>query len=54
MRTPKTQFLPSAVGVPLPGLCTLTVAVKVTVCPKTDGLIDGKTEVVVAAVCTTG
>ncbi len=37
------------VGVPLPGAVTLTVAVNVTLCPKTDGLAFDMTAVVVAA-----
>jgi hypothetical protein len=37
------------VGVPAPGAVTLTVAVKVTDCPKTDGLAEEPTAVVVAA-----
>ena len=36
------------VGVPDPGALALTVAVNVTACPKTDGLTDVLTVVVVA------
>jgi hypothetical protein len=41
------------VGVPAPGLTTATVAVKVTLCPKTDGLTDDARLVVVLALLTT-
>ena|SRR5579884_1223411 len=37
------------VGVPAPGRLAVTVAVKVTLCPKTDGLADELTVVVVLA-----
>jgi hypothetical protein len=37
------------VGVPAPGLVTETVAVNVTVCPNTEGLVDEDTEVDVEA-----
>jgi hypothetical protein len=40
------------VGVPLPGALTVTVAVKVTDCPDTDGLADELREVVVLALVT--
>ena len=41
------------VGVPVPGAETLTVAVKVTDCPKTDGFALDTTAVVVASRFTT-
>ena len=41
------------VGVPEPGAVALTVAVKVTDCPKTDGLTDEVTVVEVLALFTT-
>src|SRR2546429_8941009 len=40
------------VGVPAPGLFAVTVAVKVTDCPDTDGLADELTHVVVPAFVT--
>ena len=40
------------VGVPLPGLTAATVAVKVTVCPVTEGLTDDVRAVVVLAAFT--
>ena len=39
-------------GVPAPGLLTVTVAVKVTVWPKTEGLTSDDTAVVVLALLT--
>jgi hypothetical protein len=39
-------------GLPAPGAVTVTVAVKVTLCPKTDGLTDEATVVVVLALLT--
>ena len=39
-------------GVPAPGATAATVAVKVTLCPKTDGLEDEATVVVVFALFT--
>ena len=47
----KNSTLP--VGVPTPGATTLTCAVKVTDCPKTVGLTEAVTEVVVSALLTT-
>ncbi len=41
------------VGVPAPGAVTVTVAVNVTDCPKTDGLTDEATVVDVLALFTT-
>ena len=41
------------VGVPAPGVATTTVAVKVTDCPNTDGLVDDVSVVVVFALLTT-
>ena len=51
------EFVPSLkvtlpVGVPLPGDVALTVAVKVTLCPNTDGLAEEATRVVVLALLT--
>ncbi len=40
------------VGLPAPGATTVTVAVKVTLCPKTDGFTDEATVVVVLALLT--
>ena len=40
------------VGMPVPGAVAITVAVKVTDCPKTEGLIDELTAVVVLALLT--
>ena len=40
------------VGVPVPGAVAITVAVKVTACPKTEGLTDELTAVVVLALLT--
>jgi hypothetical protein len=40
------------VGVPAPGAETVTVAVKVTLCPKTDGLVPEATVVAVVALFT--
>ncbi len=37
------------VGEPAPGLCTLTVAVKATLCPEADGLAPDTTVVLVLA-----
>jgi hypothetical protein len=39
-------------GLPAPGATTATVAVKVTLCPKTDGLADEARLVVVLALLT--
>ena len=39
-------------GLPAPGATTATVAVKVTLCPKVDGLSDEATVVVVLALLT--
>jgi hypothetical protein len=39
-------------GLLAPGAVTVTVAVKVTLCPKTDGLTDDATVVVVLALLT--
>ena len=48
--TPPTKNWTPPVGVPAPGGIALTVAVKVTVCPNTDGLAeDAVTAVVVEA-----
>lgn len=41
------------VGVPAPGATALTVAVNVTVCPKTDGFTEDIAVVVVASALTT-
>ena len=54
-RVPVPRVLPPSlkvtapVGVPAPGLFAVTVAVKVTDCPNTDGLAEELTNVVVAA-----
>jgi len=40
------------VGVPVPGAVAVTVAVKVTDCPKTEGLTEELTAVVVLALLT--
>ena len=48
---PSRKFTVPA-GVPAPGAVTVTVAVKVTLCPKTDGFADDVTIVVVVAFAT--
>jgi len=48
-----SRKLTAPVGVPAPGATTATVAVKVTLCPKTDGLTDEARLVVVFALLTT-
>src|ERR1700694_5898392 len=49
MMTPPSWKVTVPVGVPAPGGLAVTVAVKVTVWPTTDGLADELTEVVVAS-----
>ena len=50
--TPSILNCTVPVGVPLPGETTLTVAVNVTGCPKTEGLVLDVTVVVVLALLT--
>jgi hypothetical protein len=50
---PSTANCTVPVGVPDPGAVGVTVAVKVTVCPNTEGLADEVTPVVVLALFTT-
>ena len=53
MMVAPSRKLTDPVGVPAPGLTTATVAVKITDCPKTDGLTDDVRLVVVLALLTT-
>jgi hypothetical protein len=53
MVEPLSRKVTVPVGVPAPGLVALTVVVKVTDWPKTDGLTEEVTAVVVAALLTT-
>ena len=50
---PPSRKVTVPVGVPAPGATAETVAVKVTDCPKTDGLADDVTVVAVSALFTT-
>src|SRR5438093_8846180 len=52
MAVPPSLKVTFPVGVPEPGLFAVTVAVKVTDCPNTDGLAEELTNVVVPAFCT--
>src|SRR5437763_14566523 len=53
MAVPPSMKVTFPVGVPAPGLLAVTVAVKVTDCPDTDGLAEELTAVVVPA-CAVG
>jgi hypothetical protein len=53
MTVAPSRKLTEPVGVPAPGATTATVAVKVTDCPKTDGLTEDVRLVVVVALLTT-